>query len=128
MMMKSGVNYSMPFPSVVRIDQYVNFRGGNIILNRKNILKRDGHQCQYCGRKNIPLTVDHVIPKVRGGNDTWENLVAACILCNNKKGNRTPKEANMILLKRPRQPNRILFIQRFVSNPVRSWRPYLFLE
>jgi 5-methylcytosine-specific restriction endonuclease McrA len=69
---------------------------------RANILLRDEETCQYCGKRSRELTLDHVIPRSRGGQSTWENLVASCKACNGKKGNRLPKEVNMRLLRQPR--------------------------
>lgn len=123
-----SVNSSMAFPSVVRLIVYIHKPRNNIILNRKNIIKRDYHTCQYCGKKNLPLTVDHIIPKQLGGKDQWSNLICACINCNNKKGNRTPEQANMKLMKKPKKPSHLFFIQFLVENPHHSWKPYLFLN
>ncbi len=123
-----SVSRSIKMPAVIRLFQYITLPRNSIVLTRKNILKRDSLSCQYCGTKSSPLTVDHIIPKVRGGSDSWENLVAACVKCNNLKGNRTPREAKMRLLSKPRVPNRITFIQRFVRTPVKEWRPYLFMD
>src|SRR5579883_1363385 len=69
---------------------------------RANILLRDDETCQYCGKHARDLTLDHIIPRSRGGQSTWENLVACCKICNGKKGNRLLKEANMRLLRQPR--------------------------
>ena len=74
------------------------------------------------------MTVDHVIPRRVGGKDTWENLVCACTKCNNMKGDRTPEQASMKLLKKPTKPNHITFIQRFIGISDKRWRPYLFME
>jgi 5-methylcytosine-specific restriction endonuclease McrA len=93
-----------PLPTVIRLRHYVRVPYKEIPLTRRNILERDRHTCQYCNYKGEQLTLDHVIPRSRGGGDTWENLVAACVRCNVKKGNRTPKEANMILEIQPRRP------------------------
>ena len=119
---------ALPLPSVVKLAKFVRVRGNNIILSRKNILKRDQHRCQYCGRRSVPMTVDHVLPKERGGRDTWENLVCCCHPCNRKKGNRTPAEAQMPLLGRPRKPNRIHYIRQFIKKEQQAWRPYLYME
>jgi len=97
-----------------------------IILSRKNIVRRDNHKCQYCG-STVNLTVDHIIPKSRGGEDTWENLVAACVKCNNKKGFRTPEEAKMNLRTKPKKPSHITFIKNFVGNIEDNWKPYLYM-
>ncbi|HSD64905.1 MAG TPA: HNH endonuclease, partial [Ignavibacteriaceae bacterium] len=82
----------------------------------------------YCGRGDLPLTIDHVIPRARGGSDSWENLVCACTLCNNKKGDRTPEEANMLLTNRPFKPSHIMFIKNVVGKLDENWKPYLYLS
>lgn len=123
-----SVSYSIKMPAVIRIYSYINLPRNSIVLTRKNILKRDSLSCQYCGTKSSPLTVDHITPKVKGGKDSWENLTTACVSCNNKKGNRTLREANLKLLSKPRVPSRITFIQRFVRTPIKEWRPYLFMD
>ncbi len=117
-----------PVPSIVRLGLYVRRPPKKVLLSRKNIIKRDGHRCQYCGQSRTAMTVDHVIPKNLGGKDTWENLVCACVRCNNKKGNRTPDQANMALRRQPKRPNHITFIQRFVGLGDQRWKRYLFLE
>ena len=88
-----SVSIAVPYPSIVRLSVYVKVPYKRIILSRKNILRRDAHRCQFCGRSDLPLTVDHVVPISRGGEDTWENLVCACVVCNNRKSDRTPEEA-----------------------------------
>jgi 5-methylcytosine-specific restriction endonuclease McrA len=124
-----SVNFRIPLPSIIRLSRYIKIPYKKIELSRKNILRRDGYRCQYCGTTTGNLTVDHIIPKSRGGADTWENLVTACISCNNKKGNRTPEEAGMKLIARPRKPNHIIFIKNFVGSSIDSqWKPYLFSD
>ncbi len=123
-----SVTRSFPVPSVVRLSWFVNVPFKRILLTRKNIIKRDGHTCQYCGDKRGPMTVDHIIPKRLGGSDTWENMVCACERCNNRKGDRSPDQAGMKLAKRPRRPNHITFIQSFVGISDERWKPYLFLD
>ncbi len=115
-------------PSVVKLGFYIKVPPKNVILSRKNIIKRDGHRCQYCGTTHAPMTVDHIVPKIYGGQDTWENLVSACIYCNNKKGDRTPEKAGMTLLKNPKRPNHITFIQQFIGISDQRWKRYLFLD
>ena len=119
---------TLQLPSVIKIRDYVRYDNLSLDLNRKNIIVRDEHTCQYCGMTKIPLTIDHIIPKGRGGNNTWENLVAACKKCNQKKGNKTPEEAGMALKKHPKRPNRLHYFQRFVKDKQKDWRPYLFME
>jgi len=123
-----SVSRAVPLPSVVRLDNYVRVTHKKIMLNRKNIIKRDQRRCQYCGRTDRPLTVDHVLPKHLGGRDSWENLVCACVECNNIKGNRTPEQAGLALLNKPRKPDHIAFIQRFIGISDKRWRRYLFLD
>ncbi len=123
-----SVSTSIPLPSIVRLSRLVRVPRKRILLTRKNIIKRDNHQCQYCGSTEGPFTVDHIVPKDRGGQDTWENLVCACVKCNTKKRNRTPKEAGMILLKKPRKPGYLFFIQHLVGIPDERWKPYLFMS
>ncbi len=117
---------SMAFPSVIRLSNYIHIPFKRVILSRKNILRRDGHQCQYCGAKTA-LTVDHVIAKSRGGEDSWENLVTACIRCNNRKGNMSLDDANMKLAHRPIRPNHVVFLRQYVGTVDKSWEPYLFM-
>ena len=119
---------ALPLPSVVRLTCYVRVPKKRVELNRGNVLRRDTYRCQYCGTKKGPLTLDHVLPKTRGGADSWENLVCACVTCNNKKGNRTPDEANMILLKKPKKPNYLFFMQYFIGISEQSWKPYLYMN
>lgn len=123
-----AVSMSMPSPSIVRLSVYVRVPYKKIILSRKNILRRDGHRCQYCGRADATLTVDHVQPVSRAGEDTWENLVCACVNCNNKKSDRTPEEARMPLRRTPMRPNHVTFIRHFVGSLDERWKPYLFLH
>ena len=119
---------TLPLPSVIRLKQYARIRRKGIVLSRKNILKRDNHTCQYCGIRSVPMTIDHIIPRQRGGEDNWYNLVAACVICNTRKGNRTPRGAQMKLMKRARKPTMILHLQKFVKQFQGTWRPYLFMQ
>jgi 5-methylcytosine-specific restriction endonuclease McrA len=121
-----SVSSSYPLPSIIRLNTYIRVPYKSIILTRKNILRRDNHKCVYCGRSDLTLTIDHIIPKARGGSDTWENLVAACVKCNNKKGDRTPDEANMPLRIKPYAPNHIMFMKNTVSRLDENWKTYLF--
>ena len=115
------------WPSIVRLRSYVRVPFRRIMLSRKNVLRRDGFRCQYCNKRER-LTVDHVVPRSRGGKDQWTNLVAACIRCNNKKGNRTPEEARMRLRRKPFRPSHVTFIRDYVGQVEDSWKPYLFLS
>ena len=121
-----SVKSTFEWPSVIRLNDYIKVPYKKIILTRRNILKRDGHKCAYCGRADLPLTIDHIIPRSKGGDDSWENLVAACLPCNNKKGDRTLDDAGMNLKIRPYTPNHILFIKSTVGRLEETWKPYLF--
>jgi 5-methylcytosine-specific restriction endonuclease McrA len=94
-------------PEVVLLRQFNGFLRHEVRFTRQSLLERDNHVCQYCG-KHFPrsqLTIDHVVPQSRGGEDSWENLTVACLKCNVRKGNRTPHEAGMPLLRKPRKPH-----------------------
>ncbi|NOZ08958.1 MAG: HNH endonuclease [FCB group bacterium] len=119
---------SLQLPSVVKLKNYTSFRFRDIGFTRKNILKRDHYTCQYCGKTNVPMTLDHIIPRRRGGKETWENIVTACMPCNEKKGFRTPRESNMKLLRIPKKPTRITFFQQHVKKHQQAWKQYLFMD
>ena len=119
---------SLPLPSVIKLKHYARIRRKEIVLSRKNILKRDNHTCQYCGVRSVPMTIDHVVSRKKGGEETWDNLVAACVPCNTRKGNHSPREVQMVLVKTPRKPTMILHLQKFVKQFQSSWRPYLFMQ
>jgi len=126
--MVRSVYTALPLPSVIRLGRLAHVPRKRILLNRANILKRDNYQCQYCGTTKPPFTIDHVIPRDRGGEDSWENLVCACVECNTRKRNRTPQEAGMKLLRVPRKPGYLFFIQNFGNIPDERWKPYLFMS
>ena len=96
-------------PLVIRLLNYVRFTSAPLKLNRKRLYRRDDNQCVYCGSKKS-LTIDHVLPKSRGGKNTWGNLVTCCNPCNIKKGNRTPEESGMKLRKKPYEPSIFSFV------------------
>jgi 5-methylcytosine-specific restriction endonuclease McrA len=117
-----------PLPTVIRLRHYVNVPYREIPLTRRNILNRDNHACQYCGYKGDELTLDHVIPRSRGGVDSWENLITACMRCNVKKGSRTPKEANLHLNTQPRRPYSSLHyeaVSQIDNGSHAEWRKYI---
>src|SRR5262249_39110328 len=95
-------------------------------FNKKNILRRDHYTCQYCGRRGDRLTVDHVVPRSKGGDTAWTNVVAACLRCNLAKGNRALEEAGMTLLRPPAHPQ-FLFSIHPPPAPLffDAWRKYL---
>ena len=129
MMVHGGRNH-LALPSVIRLLEYRRIPQQTRALSRKNILMRDRYTCQYCHR-TLPsneLTLDHVMPRSRMGESSWENLVACCVGCNNRKGNRTPDEAGMKLSKQPRafSLHTSRHLMRMLGHTDDRWRKYLF--
>src|SRR5690625_1093735 len=120
------VSEEYSYPSVIRLHRYIKIPYSKIVLTRHNILKRDAKTCQYCGSSRN-LTIDHVLPRSRGGGDSWENLVAAGDDCNVNKGNRTPEEADMTLFRKPFRPVHITFLQSILGGVEEVWKPYLYM-
>jgi len=117
-------------PSIIRLQHMIRRPRPRIRLSRREIFARDGHVCQYCGRQGGDMTLDHVVPRHRGGAHTWENLVTACKACNHRKGGKLLEEARLRLAHRPAEPRCDVY-SRF-SSYVRddlneSWRSYIFL-
>ena len=114
-------------PCVIRLIRYVRIPrdAHRRKITRKAVLARDAYICQYCGREASGLTVDHVIPRSRGGESVWENIVASCAPCNRKKGNRLPREARMHPTKRPKPPGPTVFIRIAAPRVPLAWEPYL---
>ena len=123
-----SVQNSFDVPSVIRLNFYVHLKYKDIVLNRRNILKRDDYRCQYCAKQATPLTLDHIVPKNKGGKDSWENLVAACSKCNTRKGDTLLKHMDMKLLKKPRKPSKLFQLQTYVNKKQDNWKQYLFME
>jgi len=99
-----------PSPKVIRLTNFYGYPQVAVALSFANVLIRDRNTCQYCGTNKGEMTVDHVIPKSQHGQNTWENLVTACSSCNKRKGGRSPRQANMRLIRRPQRPrSRIRF-------------------
>ena len=117
-------------PSVIRLLEYRRIPHQTRALSRKNILMRDRYQCQYCLKIMVAgeLTLDHVIPRSRAGESAWENLVACCHRCNNRKGSRTPDEAGMKLARQPRpfSLHTSRHLMRLLGKGDEKWRKYLF--
>ena len=128
-----SVNFTIKMPSVLRLLRYVKIRRRfpHVKFCRANIYARDNHICQYCGRRcsTEDLTFDHVIPIVKGGGKTWDNIVTCCFDCNHKKGGQTPEEAGMRLIRPPRQPEwvpAILHVTIGLRTAPDAWRDYLY--
>lgn len=116
-------------PRVLHLTRYERAPRFGIRLTRRNLLLRDGYRCQYCGREPgaRDLNVDHVVPRSRGGRDSWDNLVIACRTCNLRKGKNTPDEAGMRLLSSPAKPgwNAAAHIALTTRTPFSEWRQFL---
>jgi 5-methylcytosine-specific restriction endonuclease McrA len=119
-------NGSMSRPAVIRLVSYVRIpRDPNRRkITRRAVFARDGWECQYCGARTS-LTVDHVIPRSKGGESVWENIVASCAPCNRRKGDRLPHQINMHPRRRPRVPSPNIFIQLASPTIPSPWRQYL---
>lgn len=118
------VDQEFNIPAVVRLQNYINVPYRGVELTRSNVFKRDAHQCQYCGSEK-DLSIDHVMPRSRGGNSNWKNLVTACKPCNARKGDETPEEANMPLSMKPFKPSYLMFLRDFSGFKYEEWKPYL---
>ena len=97
-------------------------------FNRRNVFARDANRCQYCNRRfpTSELTLDHVVPRSRGGGTTWDNLVCACVACNSRKGGRSPREAGLKLVRKPERPKRNPLLQLTLGSPrYKSWRQFV---
>lgn len=113
-------------PLVIRLLQYVRVpRAVKRRISRRVLFARDGWRCAYCGHTAGRLTLDHVVPRSRGGDSTWENVVTACAPCNLRKGDRLPQEARMTLRRTPRAPAPVLFIRLALHRVPELWAPYL---
>ena len=123
-----SVNYQIEVPRVLRLYRYEKVPRQTLRFNRRNLFARDNYQCQFC-QKHFPpaqLSLDHVLPRSRGGKTNWENVVCSCLKCNGRKGDRTPDEAGMRLAKRPVQPNQNPLLSLKLDNPrYASWKPFL---
>lgn len=122
------VRFEIAVPRIIRLLGYDRLPEQTVKLNRRNLFARDRNRCQYCGRiyPTSDLSIDHVLPRSQGGNDSWENLVCACIKCNARKGGRTPEEAHMKLVRPPVRPKRNpLIALRLGNEKYQSWKAFL---
>ena len=123
-----SANQDFPIPSVIRLASMIKRpRRSERKLTRLEVFKRDQHTCQYCGKGTRQLTLDHVIPRYRDGQHTWENVVSACVHCNRHKAGRTPQEAGMRLIRQPSQPrgNDLFYIPAHYPHIRGEWQKYL---
>ncbi len=121
-----AVNRAYPIPSIIRLEKMVHRPRPRVKLNRREIFRRDNYTCQYCGKRTLDLTIDHIVPRHLGGSHTWDNVVAACSTCNHRKGGRSLAESGMQLLHRPTiPPASAMYIFGRHLNENAEWEPYL---
>jgi 5-methylcytosine-specific restriction endonuclease McrA len=119
-----GSSGSYDRPSVILLTRYVRIPSTRLIpVSRRGVLRRDSQRCGYCG--GTANTIDHVLPRSRGGQDSWENLVACCLRCNNVKGDRTPNEMGWTLRLRPKPPHGTSWLVRGVERTETQWEEFL---
>ncbi len=122
------VRFQIAVPKIIRLLGYDRIPSAGVKLNRRNLFARDQNRCQYCGQKfpTSELSLDHVIPRSQGGTNSWENIVCACVRCNVRKGGRTPEQANMRLISKPRRPRRSpVLTLKLSESKYASWRQFL---
>ena len=113
-------------PTIIRLLRYITIPFRKVHLNRQNIFRRDKYKCVYCGEKTKnKLTIDHVTPKSKGGNNTWQNLVTCCKSCNIKKDDKTLEEVGMTLNSVPYRPTYIQFVKNITISYKDDWLPFL---
>lgn len=122
----AAANMFFAVPKTIILTRYEKLPRPKAHFSRRTLLKRDGGVCQYCGCKCNPddWTVDHVVPRSHGGLTTWENCVVCCVECNRKKANRTPRQANMKLMKEPRKPP-VSYFRFDTLKPIKTWAQFL---
>jgi 5-methylcytosine-specific restriction endonuclease McrA len=129
-----GVTVRVKLPSVLRLLRHVRMKRpfAEVPFSRPNVYARDDYHCQYCGGRfpSSELTFDHVMPVARGGHKGWDNIVTCCVTCNRRKGDRTPEQAGMKLIRKPRRPEALpsLTLSLGVSRAPESWRDYLYFD
>lgn len=122
--------FELMMPQVIVLTRYSRIPPRAMKFNRQNIYARDNYTCQYCGERPpvTELTIDHVVPRSRGGNTDWKNVVVACKSCNTKKGSRLPQECNMIPASKPRKPawTTTFVLQRAAARPQQGlWHKFI---
>ena len=122
-----SANFDFPIPSVIRLAYMIKRPRPKRKLTRLEVFNRDHYTCQYCGKEARQLTLDHVIPRYRGGEHNWENVVSACVPCNRRKAGRTPQEAGMKLNRPPAPPKGGIpfYIPRQYLQTQQQWQKYL---
>jgi 5-methylcytosine-specific restriction endonuclease McrA len=120
------INQLLPRPSVIRLEHMIHRPRPRVKLTRREVFRRDNYTCQYCGRRDAPLTVDHILPKHLGGQHIWTNVVAACPGCNHRKGGRRLEEVHMSLLHIPKEPPAsAVYLYGSHLDEYGDWEPYI---
>lgn len=122
------INYRLLIPKIILLQHYDKLPIKDVKFTRANIFERDRNTCQYCGRAfdRRELNLDHVIPKDQGGHTTWTNIVCSCKKCNTRKGNRTPRQAGMHLVRKPKKPSWHPFLTTSIAGPPHAtWRRFI---
>lgn len=121
------VRLDIKVPEVVRLNKYNSMPMHRLKLSRRNLFRRDKCTCQYCGLKlkSQDATIDHVVPRAQGGKTTWKNCVIACLKCNNKKDNRTPVQAGMVLKTKPKEPHGMASLRIPLFKKKVSWEKFV---
>ncbi|MFN2199327.1 MAG: HNH endonuclease [Anaerolineales bacterium] len=121
-----SVSQSFPAPSIIRLERMIKRPRLSVRLSKREIFRRDGYTCQYCGKHPPRLTVDHIIPRHLGGEHSWQNLVTACPSCNLRKGGRLPEQAGMHLLRPPSEPpaSALYLFGRYLDHNT-EWIPFI---
>ena len=127
-----AINFTLKLPAVIRLNRFIKKRTPIFKFSRQNLYIRDGGRCQYCGSpfSQKELTYDHVIPRSRGGETDWTNVVTCCVRCNSRKGGGTPEEAGMSLIRKPKAPIWIplLTMSLGLRETPEPWKNYLYLS
>ena len=127
-----GVTFAIRLPAVIRLNRFIRRNTPIVKFSRQNLYCRDRGRCQYCGIsfEQRELTYDHVLPRSKGGLTEWTNVVTCCISCNLKKGGRTPEEAGMSLIRKPKAPIWIplLTMSLGIEETPDPWKDYLYLN
>ena len=122
------ISFRIRIPRIIVLLFFDRFPRKEVKFTRSNLFERDKNTCQYCGQKldRRELNIDHVVPRQRGGHTTWTNVVCSCIPCNSRKGSRTPEEAGMHLIHKPRKPRWRPFLEIQFTQPAdHSWRHFI---
>lgn len=115
---------SIPMPSVIRLNQYVKYNRKPVPYSKKNILIRDKYTCQYCDKKDAKMTIDHIVPQSKGGDNTWENTVACCVRCNSTKADKSLAKSGLELLRNPKRPTPFAFMRHLTKHA--DWEEFMY--